>query len=71
MLRDNDTTTTGLYPATAIPDRNQLRAMVDPLAQNGTTDYVNRAHFNKTVEARTARIEALRASGVDVAERAV
>jgi Protein of unknown function (DUF1501) len=63
MLRDNDTTTTGVYPATAIPDQNQLRAMIDPLAQNGTTDYVNRAHFNKTVAARTARIEALRANG--------
>ena len=63
MLRDNDTTTTGVYPATAIPDQNQLRAMIDPLAQNGTTDYVNRAQFNKTVQARTARIEALRASG--------
>ena len=63
MLRDNDTTTTGVYPATAIPDQNQLRAMIDPLAQNGTTDCVNRAHFNMAVEARTARIEALRASG--------
>ena len=63
MLRDNDTTTTGVYPATAIPDQNQLRAMIDPIAQNGTTDYVNRAHFNKAVDARNARIEALRASG--------
>ena len=63
MLRDNDTTTTGVYPATAIPDQNQLRAMIDPLAQNGTTDYVNRAHFNMAVDARSARIEALRASG--------
>ncbi len=64
MLRDNDTTTTGVYPATAIPDQNQLRAMIDPLAQNGTTDYVKRADFNKAIEARTARIEALRANGV-------
>ena len=64
MLRDNDTTTTGVYPATAIPDQNQLRAMIDPIAQNGTTDFVNRAHFNKAVQTRTARIEALRASGV-------
>jgi hypothetical protein len=64
MLRDNDTTTTGVYAATAIPDQNQLRAMIDPLAQNGTTDWVNRAHFNKAVQTRTARIEALRASGV-------
>ena len=63
MLRDNDTTTTGTYPATAIPDQNQLRAMIDPIAQNGTTDYVNRAHFNMAVQTRTARIEALRASG--------
>jgi hypothetical protein len=63
MLRDNDTTTTGTYPATAIPDQNQLRAMIDPLAQNGTTDWVNRAHFNMAVQTRTARIEALRASG--------
>ena len=63
MLRDNDTTTTGVYPATAIPDQNQLRAMIDPIAQNGTTDYVNRAHFNMAVQTRTARIEALRASG--------
>ena len=60
---DNDTTTTGTYPATAIPDQNQLRAMIDPIAQNGTTDWVNRAHFNMAVETRTARIEALRASG--------
>jgi Protein of unknown function (DUF1501) len=64
MLRDNDTATTGVYAATAIPDANQLRAMIDPLAQSGTTDYVKRADFNKTVAARTARIEALRASGV-------
>jgi hypothetical protein len=64
MIRDNDTTTTGVYAATAIPDQNQLRAMIDPIAQNGTTDYVNRAHFNKAVQTRTARIEALRASGV-------
>jgi Protein of unknown function (DUF1501) len=63
MLRDNDTTTTGVYPATAIPDAGQLRAMIDPIAQNGTTDFVNRAHFNKAVQTRTARIEALRASG--------
>ena len=63
MLRDNDTTTTGTYPATAIPDQGQLRAMIDPLAQNGTTDWVNRAHFNMAVDARNARIEALRASG--------
>lgn len=63
MNRDNDTTTTGYYPSTAIPDQNQLRAMIDPVAQNGTTDFVNRAHFNKTVATRTARIEALRASG--------
>ena len=64
MIRDNDTTTTGVYAATAIPDQNQLRAMIDPIAQNGTTDFVNRAHFNKAVQTRTARIEALRASGV-------
>ncbi len=63
MLRDNDTTTTGVYPATALPDQNQLRASIDPIAQNGTTDFVNRAHFNKVVQTRTARIEALRASG--------
>ena len=71
ILRDNDTTTTGVYPATALPDQNQLRQMIDPIAQSGTTDYVNRAQFNKTVQTRTARIEALRASfGSDVAERA-
>ncbi len=36
MLRDNGTVSTGVYPATAIPDQNQLRAMIDPLAVNGT-----------------------------------
>ena len=50
-------------------DQNQLRAMIDPIAQNGTTDWVNRAHFNKAVQTRTARIEALR-QAEDVAERA-
>lgn len=64
LLRDNGTVSAGLYPATAIPDQNQLRAMIDPLAVNGTNDYVKRADFNKTVEARAARLEALKANGV-------
>lgn len=64
MLRDGGTVSTGVYPATAIPDQNQLRAMIDPLAVNGTTDYVKRADFTKTVEARAARLEALKANGV-------
>ena len=64
LLRDNGTVSSGLYPATAIPDQNQLRAMIDPLAVNGTNDYVKRADFNKTVEARAARLEALKANGV-------
>ena len=64
MVRDGDTVSTGVYPATAVPDGAQLRAMVDPLASSGTTDYVKRADFNKTVEARAARLEALKASGV-------
>jgi len=64
MLRDGGTLSTGVYPATAIPDQNQLRAMIDPLAVNGTNDYVKRADFAKTVEARAARLEALKANGV-------
>ena len=64
LLRDSGTVSAGLYPATAIPDQNQLRAMIDPLAVNGTNDYVKRADFNKTVEARAARLEALKANGV-------
>ena len=64
MLRDGGTLSSGLYPATAIPDQNQLRAMIDPNAVNGTTDYVKRADFSKTVEARAARLEALKANGV-------
>ena len=64
MVRDGDTVSTGVYPATAVPDGAQLRALVDPLAQSGTADYVNRAHFNRTVEARAARLEALKANGV-------
>ena len=38
--------------------------MIDPLAVNGTNDYVKRADFNKTVEARAARLEALKANGI-------
>ena len=64
MVRDGDTVSTGVYPATAVPDQNQLRAMVDPLASSGTTDYVKRTDFNKTVEARQARLEALKANGI-------
>ena len=64
MLRDGGTVSSGLYPATAIPDQNQLRAMIDPLAVNGTNDYVKRADFSKTVEARAARLEALKANGI-------
>ena len=64
LLRDGGTVSAGLYPATAIPDQNQLRAMIDPLAVNGTNDYVKRADFSKTVEARAARLEALKANGV-------
>lgn len=64
MVRDGDTVSTGVYPATAVPDGNQLRALVDPLAASGTTDYVKRTDFNKTVEARAARLEALKANGV-------
>ena len=64
LLRDGGTVSSGVYPATAIPDQNQLRAMIDPLAVNGTNDYVKRADFAKTVEARAARLEALKANGV-------
>ena len=64
LLRDGGTVEHWVYPATAIPDQNQLRAMIDPLAVNGTNDYVKRADFNKTVEARAARLEALKANGV-------
>ena len=66
MVRDGGTVSTGIYPATAVPDGNQLRAMVDPLAASGTTDYVKRADFNRTVEARAARLEALKANGVQL-----
>ena len=38
--------------------------MIDPLAVNGTNDYVKRSDFSKTVEARAARLEALKANGV-------
>ena len=35
MVRDGGVMSTGYYPATAVPDQNQLRAMVDAQAASG------------------------------------
>ena len=55
---------TGLVTATPVPDGNQLRAMVVPNAANGTQDRMKQADYQKTIAARDARLQALKANGV-------
>lgn len=57
---------TGLVTATPVPDGNQLRAMVTPNAANGTQDRMKQADYQKTLAVRDARLQALKASGVQL-----
>jgi hypothetical protein len=60
------TTSTGLVTATPVPDGNQLRAMVTPNSASATQDRMKQADYMKTVAARDARLQALKASGVSL-----
>ena len=55
---------TGLVTATPVPDGNQLRTMVEPNAANATQHRMKQADYQKTIAARDARLQALKASGV-------
>lgn len=66
MARDDAraTTSTGLVTATPVPNGDQLRRMVLPNAQSATQDYMKQGDYLKTIAARDARLQALKASGV-------
>jgi hypothetical protein len=60
------TASTGLVTATPVPDGNQLRAMVTPNSASATQDRMKQADYMKTVAARDARLQALKATGVSL-----
>ena len=57
---------TGLVTATPVPDGNQLRTMVEPNAANATQHRMKQADYQKTIAARDARLQALKAAGVSL-----
>jgi len=60
------TASTGLVTATPVPDGNQLRAMVVPNSASATQDRMKQADYLKTIAVRDARIQALKASGMQL-----
>ena len=53
----------GILPATAVPDANSFRTLVDPNAASATTDAMKRADMEAMFQARAARMAAVKASG--------
>jgi len=54
----------GLANSTPVLNGDQLRQAVLPNAASGTNDFMKQADFTKTIAARDARLQALKASGV-------
>ena len=66
MARDDGgaTISAGFVTPTPVPNGDQLRQLVTPNAASATQDFMKQSDVDKTIAARDARLQALKASGV-------